>query len=60
MQASIDADKGTPWGKARFLPYDGSINRITGAFVVTIPTPDTNPRRGYEYSGICKQAQPLF
>ena len=59
MQASIDAaDKGTPWGFLR--PYDGSINRITGAFVVTIPTPVLKPKGGLEYSGICKQAQPLF
>jgi hypothetical protein len=58
MRASIDADKGTLWEGA--LPYDGSINRITGAFVVTIPTPGLKPKGGLEYSGICKQAQPLF
>jgi hypothetical protein len=58
MQSSINADKGTQW--EGFLPYDGSINRITGAFVVTIPTPGLKPKGGLEYSGICKQAQPLF
>ena len=59
MQASMDAaDKGAPW--ANYPSVNGSINRITGAFVVTFPTPGTNPRRGYKYSGICKQAQPLF
>ncbi len=31
-----------------------------GAFVGTFPTPGTNPRRGYKYSGIYKQAQPVF
>jgi hypothetical protein len=59
MQASIDADKGSPWEDSS-LPYDGSINRITGAFVVTIPTPGSKPRGGLNYSGNCKQAQPLF
>jgi hypothetical protein len=29
MQASIDEQKGTPW-EGVTLPYDGSINRITG------------------------------
>jgi hypothetical protein len=63
MQASIDADedalKGSPW-EDLVLPYDGSINRITGAFVVTVPTLGSNPGGGLEYSGNCKQAQPLF
>jgi hypothetical protein len=59
MQASIDALKGTKWEGA--MPYDGSINRITGAFVVTIPSASgLIPNGGFEYSGICKQAQPLF
>jgi hypothetical protein len=62
MQASIDADKdankGSPWEDA--MPYDGSINRITGAFVVTVPTLGSNPRGGLEYSGNCKKVQPLF
>jgi hypothetical protein len=43
MQASIDADKVTQW-EGVGLPYDGSINRITGAFVVTIPFQGFNPK----------------
>jgi hypothetical protein len=58
MQASIDANKGTQWED--YMPYDGSINRITGAFVVAIPDPGLQPKVGFEYSGICKKAQPIL
>ena len=61
MQASIDAAKeefkGTAFEDA--WPDDGSINRITGAFVVEIPTGGKH-ERGLEYSGTCKPAQPIF
>ena len=58
MQASIDEEKGTPW-EGVALPSDGIINRVTGAFVVAFPT-QLKPKRGWEYSGTCKQARPLF
>jgi hypothetical protein len=68
MQASIDAFKDAAkddddlkgWVDAGLVPLDGSINRITGAFVVTIPTRGEPKREGWEYSGTCKPAKPIF
>jgi hypothetical protein len=41
-------------------PYSGSINTITGEFIITIPTFGVEPQSGLQYSGTCKRAKPLF